>query len=861
MNDILTDILQWSQDQPGWQRDALRRLFTLGSLSVEDIKALADMCKTAHGLSATPSAPEPLKKEHLATKAQQSTEVSITAITHHRGVNALAAEQTVTFGQNLTVVFGQNAAGKSGYTRILKRACRSRGVENILGNVLSGETPVKPQATIRFREAENEVSFGWGSGSAVPDALGAVSVFDAHCVPVYLRDKTEVAFRPFGLDVFDKLSVACGEVRTRIEAEQSILARSDPKFPSIPEGTKVKTLLDGLTALTKVEVVQELATLSVAEEERLEELRNQQRDFQSSDPKRLARELNLKAQRMTALMRHFEEIGRALGDNSLLKLRSAADKVRFARRALDRTRKAAVTSEMLPGTGEDVWRGMWEAASEFSAVAYPRSEFPVTRKGARCPLCQQTLDSSAADRLKHFAEYITSEAQTQLDNAEAEYSAVFSKIDQVAVNRSDIDNTLNELTEDDALSAERVTGFLEKATDLQETIRNTSAENSSLPARGVAEPNFPKIKASITALQERANQLQGQKSGLDPKAATELLNLEARTTLKSHLGAILAEIERKKRLNAYRQCLDDTATQPITRKSTELTKRLVTDHLKRTFREELSKIEFKHLAVEVQAAGGAKGALFHRLVFTNAPNVTVTDVLSEGESRALSLAAFLTELSTASSGSAIIFDDPVSSLDHIWRERIARRLVAEAKSRQVIVFTHDLLFLRSLLDESERQNVPCQHQYVRRDIEAGICSPDLPWIAMNVKDRIGKLRSLWQGAEKLKRTSGQEAYEAEARNIYALLREAWELAVAEVLLNDVVARYRHSIETQKVRYLHDIDEADCQAVENGMTECSRWMRGHDQPAADGTPFPTPTELQNRINEFDTWVKAIRKRRQ
>ena len=248
------------------------------------------------------------------------------------------------------------------------------------------------------------------------------------------------------------------------------------------------------------------------------------------------------------------------------------------------------------------------------------------------------------------------------------------------------------------------------------------------------------------------------------------------------------------------------------------------------------------------------------MVFTNAPGVVVTDVLSEGESRTLSLAAFLTELTTAATKSAIIFDDPVSSLDHVWRGRIARRLVVEAKERQVIVFTHDLLFLRLLLDECQRQSVDCQHQYIRREAEAGICSTDLPWIAMNVKDRIGKLRERWQAAEKTFRTSGAEAYERDARDIYGLLREAWEQAVSEVLLNGVVERYRHSIETQRVRHLHDISEQDCTAVFNAMTECSRWIRGHDQPLADAAPFPQPSELQKHIQELDDWVRAVNKRR-
>jgi hypothetical protein len=92
------------------------------------------------------------------------------------------------------------------------------------------------------------------------------------------------------------------------------------------------------------------------------------------------------------------------------------------------------------------------------------------------------------------------------------------------------------------------------------------------------------------------------------------------------------------------------------------------------------------------------------------------------------------------------------------------------------------------------------------------------------------------------------------------MREAWEQAITEVLLNDVVERYRVSIETQKVRFLHDITEADCKVVESEMSECSRWMRGHDEPAADGTPFPQPAELKKRIDALEEWVRSIRKRR-
>ena len=49
-------------------------------------------------------------------------------------MNALAENQTLKFAAGLTVVYGDNGAGKTGYIRILKQACRARGREQILGN-------------------------------------------------------------------------------------------------------------------------------------------------------------------------------------------------------------------------------------------------------------------------------------------------------------------------------------------------------------------------------------------------------------------------------------------------------------------------------------------------------------------------------------------------------------------------------------------------------------------------------------------------------------------------------------------------------------------------------------------------------
>ena len=108
-----------------------------GELSDDDIRALTDICKSAHGLAEQQHI-APLTKEHVPEKTGGSAPVSLVSIFHHRGVNALSEDQTLKFGPNLTVVYGDNAAGKTGYIRILKSACRARGEEQILGNVVSG---------------------------------------------------------------------------------------------------------------------------------------------------------------------------------------------------------------------------------------------------------------------------------------------------------------------------------------------------------------------------------------------------------------------------------------------------------------------------------------------------------------------------------------------------------------------------------------------------------------------------------------------------------------------------------------------------------------------------------------------------
>lgn len=131
---------------------------------------------------------------------------------------------------------------------------------------------------------------------------------------------------------------------------------------------------------------------------------------------------------------------------------------------------------------------------------------------------------------------------------------------------------------------------------------------------------------------------------------------------------------------------------------------------------------------------------------------------------------------------------------------------------------------------------------------------------MKVKDRIGVLKRNWQQAEKVHRTGPRVQYERDATFIYGLLREAWERGLEEVMLGGVVERYRRSIQTQQVKTLSDITDDDCNALDAGMTKCSRWLPGHDQSGAENVPVPGPGEIKDDIAALEAWVQTIKQRR-
>jgi DNA repair ATPase RecN len=861
---VLQEILTWSAERPTWQRDALRRLVLNGDLSDDDSRELTEVCKGDHGLIEKVEI-KPLAKEHVPDRDGAVAAVSLDSIFHHKGVNALAEDQTLKFAPGLTIVYGDNGAGKTGYIRILKQACRARGQEKILGNVVSGVAPPKPVVNIRYKVGDETTVREWVGGDA-DEFISRVSVFDTQCAAVYLNERTDVAFLPFGLDLFDKLVKACRAVRSRLESEQRALNTNAlaPIVAQIPPGTAAAKLVGNITSLTKPETVRDVTRLSTEEEARLAFLEKSLQDLQANDPNKLIAQLNIRAGRVRGLGEHLRALENALSDAELAAVFNVRTEGRRKSEEAKRLREATFPQSLLPGTGGEQWKAMWESSRLFSEQqAYSEKAFPVTEDGSKCVLCQQDLDHAAAHRLRQFEEFITSTTERELRQIREDFARRRNAFTSLKTTTDAIEETIKELLLEHASKADIISSVIAQSEKRRATVVAALTEDSNLPqdcaalasASSEVQSIAVEIDARIKSLRESAN------TEARKKMADEAQELRARVALGKHEQIILDEIENKKKIAAYGQCIDETKPTAITAKSSQVTKAVVSVRLKQSFKNELNNLEFNHVEVDLKEVGGAEGVFYHKLILTRNPGVEVPKIVSEGEQRCISIAAFFAELSTADDPSAIVFDDPVSSLDFEWRLNVAKRLVEESKHRQVIVFTHDVVFLLALKQYAEESSIEPLDQHVRRQSKgAGVCADELPWVAMPVKGKIGFLKNRYQAAEKLSRDGNQDAYEYEAKYLYGMLRETWERALEEVLLGGVVERYRPSVQTQKLTPLSDITDADCKTVETAMTKCSTWLPGHDKAAAARAPVPGAAELKKDIDALETWVKGIRDRR-
>ena len=406
---ILQEIYNWSKNLPLWQQDAIRRLYidrTLADAAHEDPYAMAG---AGHGTEDPQKrTPAGLAAAQIAAPPVPNRLVRITSIKSLQNVNALAKGQSLPIAPTgLTVIYGENGAGKSGYSRVLKKACRARDqAEVILPDARKQrERSAAPEATFDAIVDGAPTSLVWKGGRTSPEQLSEISIFDSHCARAYLDNNGDFAYVPYGLDILEALVKACVAVKRMATAEQSANKVNLEPFAVLSKtNTKTGRLLAGLSAATKPKEIEELSAVTPQDLERLAILN---KTLAEADPKQKAQALRLRASRFNGLAGRIASALGVVVDSKIQVLRDLVEKSNRAKQAAElASKKFKDTPDLLPGTGSEPWQELFEAARKFSATAHAGHAFPSLPEDSACPLCQNTLGADGITKLASFDAFI-----------------------------------------------------------------------------------------------------------------------------------------------------------------------------------------------------------------------------------------------------------------------------------------------------------------------------------------------------------------------------------------------------------------------------------------------------------------------
>jgi energy-coupling factor transporter ATP-binding protein EcfA2 len=860
---VLDTILDWSQDRPVWQRDALRRIVSKGRPGDADVKELIDLCKQGRGGRNTSLKPDPLAKSHLPANPGQGEAVSLVSVADVEGVNNLAPGQTLSFEQNsLTIVYGDNGAGKSGYARILKRACRARYAGKIEPNVYAQQPPPRASATIVYSIGDvQQPPEEWEDADHPHARLSAVSVFDSDYASVHINEKNEVAFRPYGLDVPDELANVCQAVKEALTAEQNQLEKSRNPIlskPSWQETTAAGKAIASLRHDTDLQKIAALATLSGEENARMERLK----EDLSKNPAKAAAEQTLKADNIKTLLSRINVLEGKTADAALTAVFSLDREARLKRETARLAAEKAFSGESLEGIGGEVWRALWDSARRYSTqIAYPEQKFPASQQDARCVLCQQPLQPEALKRMARFEEFIQKDTEHQAQKAEEAIKTARQEISSLIIGTRPLKANLQEVRIQNADLVRRTRRFVATA-----RLRRYAFIKALGSAQGLRLPDIgPDPAADLAQLENGIRNYAGelQKSamaGERQKLETELAELNDRALLGGMLQTVQEEVDRLKVIDFIAKCLADTSTTAITKLGNDLADTVITPKLRDRFQEEIVKLAAEKVRVEIVRSGGKFGSPQYQVRLFAKPEAKVENILSEGEQTCVALASFLTELATATQRSTLVFDDPVSSLDHRWRTGVAKRLVEEAEHRQIIVFTHDLIFVNDLDDLADQKKRPVQLITVERGpAGAGMVTQGLPWKGKSVEDRIDKLEKAARAAKKLYDDNKEAEYNREAAGIYNNLRASWERALEDIVFFRVVQRHRDYIDIKNLKKVTVLSDSDCDIFQAGFKKCCDIIDAHDPSSGRNAAPPAPKDLAQDIQTLKDWIGTLRER--
>jgi ABC-type dipeptide/oligopeptide/nickel transport system ATPase subunit len=636
-------------------------------------------------------------------------------------------------------------------------------------------------------------------------------------------------------------------------------AQSAPKPDALKpliDATSIGKMIGTITSANTAESIRAKAVWQEAGIQALGEKETALARLKAASPQTLRDALSGRKRQIATVRDSTKSVAEATSETKVSEIKVMVADLLKLENAVEVAAKATFGDLNFPGIGGEVWRELLLAAAKYSTtVVSPGNSFPAPEADTKCVLCLQPLDVGARDRLTRFWAFIEDDVSNKRNQAKSALAAEAGKLSKLPRKLpKEIEMLEETLRAAGSTIFEKAKSFYAAANSRIEAVELAIGKNSwdQIPAEPASlvqdcDDEISGIEKELHAI------VDDQKLVLIIKTLSEeIAELNARKRLSENLDSVLNHLNALKIAAKATAAGNKITTNGISAKASDLQTKFVTEAFKRKVQEELKPLNLTRVRTDIDKKS-EKGKVLHKLMIDGAGNVPLDNVFSEGERTALSLSCFLAELSASDDNCGIIFDDPVSSLDHRVRGAIVKRLVAEAAVRQIIIFTHDLVFHRELVASSEEQKIAVEFQNVEAlGSTTGILTSIPPWPVTKISQRTAFLEQVLKKAKDAEQNADVAAYKSMFHDFYGSLRSTWERSVEELLFNQVVQRYEKEVSTLRLSGV-SVDTESVQTIFKGMTRSSAMIDAHDHPAAENPGLPGSAELSGDLEEFKAFV--------
>jgi hypothetical protein len=842
-------IISWLKGYDYWFQYAGNRLLEGENVSDALVDITYQLFKEDYALKSTEGERAGIIFNEIVTDASiVAGFLQLQFIKEIENVNALATGQSIPINSNLTIIYGGNGTGKSGYVRLLNNAFSSRGDKQILPNIFSNAPFGEPSCKFTFQSTSEPYDLAYPSQKSNKE-FSQYSVFDTHSIRVLLEQDNKLDFTPIGFEFFEKILQLYEAVKPKLFAEINANRPENEFEKFFVNDNAIKSVIENLGANTNEE---ELIALKIYTEEdavKLAELIAKREELKALDiPKKIAELQNLLSQ-IVEFTSRLQTILDCLKTVNIGHYKTLITSFHKFQELAKQEGVSSLEDYNIEGLGSNEWKEFIKASKNYTSL------FDASREGKiypsendNCLFCLQPLSEKENSLINSYWNLLKSEAESELNRIIQAIQELEQKLKGLLPVKFDEATTLfgyvNNNNASFAAKWKEIVSLSEIAR--HNIILNLENRNLDLP--------MPHFTASTNEFDIIIAQFKATIEDLFQKnPSKELEELEKQIqflTDKSLLNKLFEQILAFVAAHKWAAKAESSASafnpRSITIKQGELFSTHITDKYTKTFIKECRKLNAPSV-VEISQKN-ARGTTLRKL---QVAGVVANSILSEGEQRAISLADFLTEVQINPTNKGVFFDDPVTSQDHHRREKIAERLVELALQKQVIVFTHDIAFFIRLKITADTTATPYSVTTIRNiGGNPGIISPSLPWTAQPVKQRIGTLRDRLVQLMKIEQSGNEDEYLFAAKSWYGLLREGWERAVEERLFKGVVERFSLGVQTQKLKKVVITDEL-IDYIEIGMTESSSWI--HDAAAGLNPTPPDTTKAESDLKFLENFA--------